>query len=169
MAVDYLGPMMSAWLMCVKDHLSKPVGRALVMPGNSVVWDDCCDGQLWVRIISIVGVSNLSNQATQPCNPLYQVRVGIGVLRCAHTVDDAGRIPTPAQMTADAFQTYQDRADMVEAIVCCISPLVEEDHRMGTLRIEDWLPLGVDGGCVGGEITVTVNSILCTPCEEILP
>ena len=120
MAVEVLGPFLAQWLVCVEESLTKPVGRALVMPGNSVVWDDCCQGQLWIRIVSIVGSSALSKPAMQPCAPVYRVRVGIGVIRCAHTVDDNGQIPTPAQMTADAFQTFQDRAAFMAAINCCI-------------------------------------------------
>lgn len=161
MATDRLGPILAAMLSCAENHLSEPVGRVVIMPGNTVVYDDCCEGQLWARIISIVGASGLARPAMQPCLPLYQVRVGLGVVRCAHTVNDQGRPPTPAEMAADAFQTFRDRADLVEAIVCCIDDLAEVE----TLRIEDWLPSGADT-CVGGEITITFNHVLCTPCPE---
>lgn len=166
MATEVLGPLLAGWLAAVEARLTAPVGRATIMPGNSIVEDDCCEGQLHIRIVSIVGASALSRPAMQPCLPLYQVRVGIGVTRCAHTVDDAGNAPTPAEMAADALQTYQDRADIVEAIVCDIWPEIRDHAGLATLRIEDWLPTTVQGGCVGGEITLTFGHILCTPCEE---
>ena len=162
MAQDRLGSLMALMLGCAERHLSRPVGLATVVPGNAVVWDDCCNGQLWTRIISIAGASTSLKASGSPCLPLYQVRVGMGVIRCAFTVDEQGVPPSAAQMTADAFQTYQDLTDLVEAINCCIRPT----EAIETLRIGDWSPLGPNGGCVGGELTLTFNHALCTPCEE---
>lgn len=167
MAQDVLGPLLVQMLNCAKSHLSDPVGRVVVMPGNSVVYDDCCAGQLWIRIISIVGASALSQPAMQPCAPLYQIRCGLGVVRCAHTVNDQGKPPTPAEMAADAFQTYRDRADLTETIACCYGAILDTrgDSSPKSLRIEDWLPTAADV-CVGGEITFTFNHILCAPCDD---
>lgn len=166
MADEVLGPLLAKWLTAAEKRLEKKPGRATVMPGNNVVWDDCCDGTLWIRIISIVGSSAMSRPATQPCYPLYQVRLGLGVIRCAHTVDDNGVAPTPGEMASDAFQTFRDRRDLVQTIVCDIAPDVESRGDMQALRIEDWLPQGPQGGCVGGEITLTFSHILCTDCPE---
>lgn len=166
MAAELLGPRLARWLEIVESHLTYPVGRAVIMPGNSVVWDNCCDGQLHIRVISVVGSGALSRPAGQRCVPLFQVRIGIGVTRCAHTVDDSGDIPTPAQMTADAFQTFQDRADIVAALTCQISDEFENDNTLGGLQIGDWLPTAVQGGCVGGEVTVVYNQNMCTPCAD---
>lgn len=163
-AVNTLAPVLASLLCCVEENLSEPVGRALVMPGNTVVWDDCCDGQLWVRIVSLVGSSAMSTPAKQPCVPLYQCRVGIGVVRCAHTVDDHGMAPTPAEMTADSFATYQDSLDVIQAVNCCFA----EQEIVQTLRIEQWLPVGPQGGCVGGEVSITFNVNLCQPCPEYI-
>ena len=148
-------------LDAVETHLTQPITRSVVMPGNTIVEDTPC-GQLHVRLISIVGSSGLSKPSMQPCLPLYQVRIGVGVARCAHVVDDGGNPPTPGEMAYDAFQTFQDRADIVEALVCTISQFEE----VNTLRIEDWLPSGPQGGVVSGEQTFTFNHVLCTPCPE---
>lgn len=164
MAQNRLAPIVAQVLALAETHLTVPVGRATVMPGNTVVQDDCCDGQLWVRVVSIVGVSGLSQPASQPCTRLYQVRLGIGVDRCAHTVNDQGIPPTPGEMTADAFQTYQDQADLVEAWVCSIFPYLMNLNSAGAAKMEDWLPRPVDGGCVGGELDITFNWVMCTPC-----
>lgn len=165
-AYEPLAPITSAILDCVVRSLSKQVGRALVMPGNSIVHDDCCDGQAWVRVISVVGSSALSNPAMQPCLPLYQVRLGIGVARCAHTIDDDGLAPTPAEMTADAFQTFQDRADIVRALICCVPEIELMKPFLKTIRVEDWLPDTISGGCLGSEISMTFSMDLCSNCND---
>jgi hypothetical protein len=166
-ATDPLSPLLPNWIECISDHLTTPVERVTMMPGSDIVWDVCdCGGQLWIRVVSIVGAAALSEPAGQPCAGMYQIRCGIGIVRCAHTVDDEGNPPTPAEMTADALQTFQDRADIIQGILCCIAPCIDEDYSMGTLRIEDWLPVGPQGGCVGGEVTITFNQVLCAPCPE---
>lgn len=157
--VDVIGPHLAALLECVRKNLSCTVGRVVVMPGNMIVEDDCCEGQLHVRLVSVVGSSAMTNPRIQPCAPLYQCRVGIGVTRCAHVVSDAGIAPTPAEMTADAFQTYQDMIDIVQAVNCCFAAY----ESVGALRIEEWLPTPVST-CVGGEVTITFSLNLCQPC-----
>lgn len=168
MAHEPIGPLLAQWVEATRGHLTNRVNRTLVMPGASVVEDDCCEGggQLHIRVISIVGVGALSNPNSQPCNPLYQVRVGLGTRRCAHTVDDNGVPPSPAEMTADALLLLQDRADLMEAIVCSIAPTFHDRNDIATLRIEDWLPSNILGGCMGTEITFTFNQVLCAPCPE---
>lgn len=168
MADERLKPLLGAMLEGARVSLTNPASRVLVMPGASVVEDDCCQGggTLYIRVISIVGVSGLSRPASQPCNPLYQVRCGIGTRRCAHTLNDAGVPPSPAEMTADAFSILQDRADIMEAFSCHIAPLFTDRNDLGALRIEDWLPTNIDGGCMGCEVTFTFNQVLCTPCTE---
>jgi hypothetical protein len=165
-AYEPLGPLLAAVLDCAARSLSLGVARALVMPGNSVVHDDCCEGQLWTRVVSVVGASALAVPAMQPCLPLYQVRFGVGVLRCAHTVDDDGNAPTPAEMTADAFQSFQDRADLVRALTCCVPDLEAVKPYKKSMKIEDWLPGTIQGGCLDSEITFTLNMPLCPGCDE---
>lgn len=164
MAVDVLGPLLPKWVSKIATHLTLPAGRVVVQPGNSVVWDDCCDGLLYIRVVSIEGSTSLSDPQTQPCDPVYRIRVGIGLVRCIHTVSDEGVPPTPGEMTADALQGLQDRADLTEGILCEIAPEIAEWMDGGALRIEQWLPTTAQGGCVGGEVTITFKQALCTPC-----
>lgn len=166
MADERLGPIISAMLECARVSLTNPVNRVLVMPGSTVVDDDCCEGggQLFIRVVSIVGASGLAQPDSQPCTPLYKIRCAIGTRRCAHTVSDAGVPPSAAEMTADAFSVLQDRADIMEAFSCCIAPMFPDRYDIGALRIEDWLPSPVLGGCIGCEITFTFSQVLCNPC-----
>jgi hypothetical protein len=171
MAYDAIGPLLEEFLGLVEPHLTKPVSRAVLMPGNRVIEDECGDcegigGQLHVRLISIVGSSSMANPRLQPCAQYYQIRVAIGTRRCVHTIDDQGNPPYPAEMIADVKTMMQDRADIMEAIVCDIAPLLAErgDTSHKTVRIEDWLPSATGGGCQGGEVTMIFTHILCTEC-----
>jgi hypothetical protein len=162
MAQDWLGPLLSSMLECAETHLTVPVGRSTIMPGASVVWDDCCEGQLWVQLKGITATVLSTTASGEPCVQFYQHQIGIGVIRCAYVVDDSGVIPTPAEMASDAFKTFRDRADLIEAVVCCITDMEQVD----SLRISSWTPLGPRGGCVGGELALSFNQVLCTPCPE---
>lgn len=160
--VDRLTPIMQALLDCVNGNLTYPVNIKTIAPGASVAWDDCCNGELWVRVMSLAAAGNPS---MQPCSSHYLVQVGVGVIRCAAVVNDQGVSPSGAQMSADAAQTFKDFADIMQAINCCFAPLTES-LGVGTLRIGNWSPLGPQGGCVGGEVTMSFNYDACQPCEE---
>lgn len=147
MATDLLGPLLQAVLAEVQARLTEPVGRASLTPGAEVAWDDCCRGQLWVRVAETTpSGSGTQSGSRQPCGVhLWQVVLGVGVMRCAHVLDDDGEAPTPAQLTADTVATTRDRADVEEAITCGMASLAEQVH------LVRWDPLGPQGGCVGGE------------------
>lgn len=158
---EELGVIMKAMLTCAEDALTEPVNLAYVAPGNSVSWDDCC-GQLWTRVISIVAAPAMAKQAISQCVQMYQVRVGIGTIRCMNSLDDVGNFPTSEVVSYDAFREYRDMADLRKAMICCIP----EIPGVETWRIEQWLPSGPDGGCGGGEWTATFNyNMQCIDCS----
>lgn len=173
MAYDAIGPLLESMLNVIQPHLTAPVNRAVLMPGNLIIEDDCCEsgGQLHVQLVSIVGASALSNPRLMPCAQMYQVRVKIGTRRCVHTLSDQGTPPLPIDMIRDVKAMMQDRADIMEAIICSVLPLLEADPAAGekSLRIEDWLPSNTGGGCQGGDITITFSHLLCTDCPEETP
>ena len=157
---DRIGPLLAATLACADAALDPQVGRASLYPGAEIAYDDCCDGQVWVRLISLTPAGNPTATRTtaNPCGVLmWAATIGIGALRCAATLDDQGNAPTPAQLTADTHQMTADAAALSQAIQCCLTPQV---NRATILR---WDPLGPSGGCVGGEWTVTVLTDNC-PC-----
>jgi hypothetical protein len=162
MAEDLVGPLALGVLNCVKERLRYPVGLAHLAPGNNVAWDDCCNGQLWVRVISVVGASSMSNPRLQPCALQFQVRLGVGVIRCAAVINDQGVPPSAQQMTNDTLMMLVDRTDVMQALICCVPNIPGLNSQ--TLRIEDWLPQGPQGGCVGGEITITFTIGGCADC-----
>lgn len=142
-SLSRLTPALDDLLAAVVTALPASVGRAVVAPGGEVAWDDCCDGQAWVRVISVA--------------PTYQARcgivkwtisLGIGVLRCAAVLDDDGVAPSPRQITADGHEMIADM-DAIAHLIQCADDL-PLDPTLG-----NWTPLGPNGGCHGGEWSAT--------------
>lgn len=156
-ATDLLGPTMAAMLACADASLTPAVGRAALYPGGQVAWDDCCEGQVWVRLISMTPLANIASgqggggNLSTPCGPLMWIATfGVGSLRCANSLDDNGNAPSPTVLTSETNQMTLDMSALMQALQCCFGPQV---GKMNMLR---WDPLGPDGGCVGGEWTLQV-------------
>lgn len=143
-SLSRLTPGLDDLLKHVVDALPAPVGRAVVAPGGSVAWDDCCDGQAWVRVVSV----EPSYQAR--CGIVrWTVTLGIGVLRCAAVLNDDGVAPSPRQITADGHEMIADMDAIAHLFQCNDLPL---DPLLG-----NWTPQGPNGGCHGGEWAATVT------------
>jgi hypothetical protein len=154
-AVNLVQPHLDYALACASTALAaNPPGRAFVAPGQEVAWDDCCDGQLHVRLISLGPDNALQTRKAsgQPCGPEFWIAtIGLGIVRCAHTVDDEGNAPTPGQISSDANDMTGDLTALLDAITCCIRPT----------SITGWTPVGPLGGCHGGEWVYTVRIPAC--------
>lgn len=157
-----LGPILIRLLADAQDRMKdNGIEPALVhlSPGNTVAWDNCCDGQLWVRVVSLLPMP----QGSQPCDVhALQVRVGLGTLRCVTAIDDDGKFPTAQEMVADALALSLDGQILLQAIRCFdFGPHVGPK----TIVLEQGLPLGNDGQCGGWEWTLTFQ-MLTAPCES---
>jgi hypothetical protein len=168
-----IGQIMAEVLTCADDTLAdggRACGRVLLVPGELPAWDECCDGFLYVRLITMYPTaggpnSPFPNQDVRPgnCKPLMMAsQLGIGVLRCASTVDDGGRAPTAATLTAEARGMTMDASLVLTAIKCCVADMVTSaDSWVEQALLGSWLPAGPEGGCVGGEWTLTVAHGSC--------
>lgn len=160
MATDNLAPAMQQMLACAQDGLTFPVGRAHLAPGDQVAFDECCEGggQLWVRLVDLrPSGTNTRQQRGFPCGVVsWRASLAVGVIRCAHTVDESGNAPTVDQLNGDTLAMTQDCVDLMQAIQCCFS---------GTIADLQWDPLGPEGGCVGGEWSFTRLFDNC-PCPD---
>ena len=160
---DLIAPILDALLASVGEHLVPDVGRLELAPGGQVAWDDCCDGQAWVRVATIVPANTNASAAAQArCGPTgWHVSLGVGVLRCVSTVNDQGVAPSVGQLKDDTHQMTKDAEALKQAILC----LDYEGLTMGGTRpnITSWTPLGPDGGCAGGEWYLSVRVDNC-PC-----
>lgn len=167
---DTLTAEMWALLTCANGALEEagvPVGKAFLNPGATVPDDDCCAGQLAVRVIERYPSRTFPTIDTTAsnCNPLFwAVQLGVSVLRCAHTIDDDMNAPTGEQMTADAAAMNRDAALLETAIRCCWQPNPTLSKKM----IQQWTPKETEGGCMGGEWRVYFAQGSCA-CPEDHP
>lgn len=156
---DLFADTMQTLLDCAEQALNvcdRSVGRAFLAPGQQVAHDDCCDGQLWVRLISAFpsGRPFPNPDSAQPCGILLMaLQLGLGIVRCAHTVDDNGNAPTPEELTEDTLGGTLDASILLSAIQCCELPLATDK----LIGLGTWTPSGPQGGCVGGEWSLTVG------------
>jgi hypothetical protein len=132
-----------------------------IAPGASVAWDNCCenDGQLWIRVIRVHPTAGPrggpfpSLDTVQACGIVQlALTVGLGAVRCAHTVTDGGEPPSGDDMTADSMNIFMDASDLLAAAMAGI-PSVK---RVRKLLVGAWTPAGPTGGCAGGEWELTL-------------
>ena|SRR5690606_378452 len=165
---DTLGPQMQSLLDCANGALidgGRPASKRFLNPGLSVPSDDCCEsgGQLWVRVLQQFPSRTFpALDTTSGCHPLFYVaQLGVGTLRCAHTVDDHLEFPTECEMTGDALGMLADKALLETAIRCCWQPTTPYQK----VLLTGWTPVENEGGCVGGEWLISVAIGAC-PCPE---
>jgi len=151
-----LPDLLQAILNAAQAGITPTPERAFVQPGTEVAWDDCCDGQLALRLIHLEPVS--AGSSSSACAPAgWKAHLGLGLIRCVASLDDAGNPPTSDQLTADAIDVLTDASVLEQVLTCTVSGLVDR------LTLVNYLPLGPSGGCAGGEWTFRVVFI-ATPC-----
>jgi hypothetical protein len=136
-------------VQCGLDNLSVPPGRAVLVPGGQAAWDDCCEGQLSLRLISVTPtLGGATDRRPTTCTPpLWTVSIGLSLVRCIATVDDKGRAPKEAAITMDGLAMVRDMRELLVALECCVSQLPGVE----ALKVGQWLPHLASGGCSGGE------------------
>jgi hypothetical protein len=157
---EKLGPILNRLLDCLAASMEAcqvPPCRLFLSTDSVVPWDVCCEcgdgvGQAWVNVSSIVAMLD-DQQRGMSCAPIFEATVKVGILRCALTQDDAGNPPEPIDLTEQALKILRDRALINQAIFSCWSSTIESDD----WTIGDWTGLGPQGGCVGGQVTLTVR------------
>lgn len=165
-------PYAQALLECLRAEMAK-----VEHPPASVCWrvgsrvdllvsetrDECCEGLAWVRVASVYPSRNFPapDATPQNCGPLqWAVVLELGAARCAPTADPAV-IPSCEQWTETTRRVLDDAAAIRRAATCCFP--AEVPDRM--FLVGSWTPLTVEGGCVGGTMTVTLAVPACD-CVE---
>lgn len=159
---ERIGMIMSTLTGSADSALSPRPGRVIqVAPGEAVAWDDCCDGQLWARLVNLTpneGSSPQRRQGADACAvPFFIATLELGIIRCAAVVNDQGVAPSAMQITADGMQGLADMAQLLAVLRC--SPY--EIRQLG-----NWTPRGPEGGCHGGFWTFTIRLDNCVECPE---
>lgn len=170
-------PLAEEMLACLEQEIAKVADPPLYVglrAGTSVDHllstseNECCSGSAWVRVVSFTPSS--STFPTQDEVPLkngtraWAIVLELGVVRCSPT-PDADRIPTTAEWHEVVQKVMDDGAAMRRAI-CCFTDA--ERGRNGRVLPGAWQPAPIEGGCVGGVMTVTVQGPACD-CSDAGP
>lgn len=169
-------PLAVEMLDCLAQEIAKvenPPAYVGLRPGDVVDYlmseheDECCEGLAWVRPAGFYPASDFPAQDDLP-QPKgvagWGVTLELGVVRCAPT-PDATRIPTPAEWT-DVTQAVMDDAAALRRAICCF--IEARQNRQRNVLIGPWQPISVQGGCVGGLLTVTLRGPACD-CADAGP
>ena len=134
------------------------VGRSVIAPGSQEAWDDCCDGQIHLKIRSI---DPLPSKGSGCVATPWRVSAALGVIRCVTALTNEGRAPSSEQVTSDALKIMRDTDALWQSLVQEISRL----ETIQGLTVDSWLPLGAQGGCAGGEWRFRFLWLGTGPCE----
>lgn len=168
MAVD-LKPILNGVLSAASsafEEAGTAPGRVELTPGNLPAWDDCCEGQLYLRVIEVFPSLPFpqfdvdQKGAGGACAiKLLDVHIGLGIIRCAHSIDDDNNAPTPEEVTSDGFEMLDDMSTLLEVVVCQLEGI----RGIMKIKLDRWTPQGVNGGCHGGEwgVHLAVDPCLC--------
>jgi hypothetical protein len=132
---------------------------AQVTPLLGTARDECCEGLGWVRVQSVSGVRQLDDRLNVTCFEADRtLTLEMGVVRCAPSAD-ASSVPSEDQWTAAALQLDADMGSMEAAVCCAFGDL--EGSAAEEISVGEYQPLGVDGNCIGGTMTVLIRMTNC--------
>ncbi|WP_116996399.1 hypothetical protein [Desertimonas flava] len=147
-------------------------GYTLIAPGDHA-WDQCCQGAMWVRIVRIFPYASFpnpidANVQVVHCPAGVAAELELVSLRClpnpqqaassaraaATDTPGAGKLPSTVDLEGAATKLHDDGWRIVRHVVA----LLAQWRDTGTLStMTPWVPLGPEGGCVGGALTVIVQ------------
>jgi hypothetical protein len=142
---------------CVCELLATKGGGATCwcgyVPGIEVSWDGCgeCDrggcGMGYVSVQSVFPSSALpAPDFGTTCEGPLAAQLVVGALRCIPIGDD--EVPDAKDMMEAGLAIIADMGALHEAIACCMG---DREYVVG-----QYDSLGPEGGCAGGQWTVTV-------------
>lgn len=156
-------------------EVSAAVACCCLAPGQQVVWDTCDPGQAWVRVASIY---QLGHNFPAPARPAdltacggeggWAVTLELGTIRCMPQPDLDGNLPSCEDVSAVSRLVLADANAMRRAMLCCdwLTPCGMPDAQ----RVYGaWTPVGPQGACVGGVMSVTVEVSACICPEDNEP
>lgn len=145
----------------LKASLGGPVCRCILVAGQQAAWDNCCQGQAWIRVESVFPSQSFPSPDTGAfrCgHEMMAATLELGVIRCAPSFDDDGNPPSIAAIEQSFRVVHSDRVRMLRAVTCCFDPQCQ------VVEIGAWQPLGESGGCVGGTMQLSISFNNCSCC-----
>lgn len=121
-----------------------------IMPGGVVSLDYCqeCDdtcGMAWVRLASIR--EEVEDDTPSRCSTTFSVNIEMGMVRCHATSDEEGN-PMPVEYQFAKAEAQMDEQAVMRRVLLCSETAQGYDKLLGA-----YLPIGPEGGCVGGAWT----------------
>lgn len=136
----------------------------LMVPGN-IAWDSCECGQLAQTVQRIYPTTRFPvDSSSEPRRPGCElssiaVQVLVSITRCVTGLGSAlpPKIPTCAQLLADALIQQADAFAVRKAVVCCLTDLraVTPFRQVTDYVVSGTSFVGPEGGCAGSELTYT--------------
>lgn len=131
-----------------------------ILPGGEAAYDYCdsCEdgtcGQAWVRLAQAFPSSAfpVPDVGRGTCASPLAFELVVGIVRCAPSPDDQGNPPSLGDQFATSQLVVADMMAMRRAIMCCAQAQKGRDYTLGF-----YLPVGPEGGCVGGVWTATFS------------
>lgn len=131
------------------DSLSVKPGRSVIAPGVETVWDDCCSGQLAVRLAGsrIVYSKDI-------CPIALENTIEVELVRCVASLEDDGEAPSENVVTADALQILKDMRELG----CALQNYDPTDKQVHRVLLSEYTPTPLEGGCGGGKWSLTMRT-----------
>jgi len=150
--------------------VSTPVADCCIRPGEvaygiSLTQDECCSGLGWVRVVNWgAGFPGPEEQPTRCLPTQWRLDLELGAVRCA-PVGTAETLPTCEEWTAAHNLMMEDAMARRQAVAGCFA--TGDPNRL--VSFGEWQPIGPEGRCVGGTLSITVEVLPCDECEEPAP
>lgn len=170
-------PLARELLECFEQELAKvddPPMHTQLRPGLNVATyitenrDEACEGLGWVRPESFFPSSSaFPAQDETPASGVtraWAITLELGVVRCAPR-PEANEVPSAEEWDTVTQAVMDDAAAMRRAICCFIEA---GRGRQKRVLAGAWQPLNVEGGGVGGVMSVTVQGPACD-CSDSGP
>lgn len=121
-----------------------------VVPGAQTIYDFSEGGQAWVRLQTAFPTRTFPQQDESLRNCAAGIAYGleIGIVRCAPMLSEDGDPPSAAEQFEATRLQMADMMAMRAAIQCCMA---KKDSLLST-----YVPIGPEGGALGGSWTVWV-------------
>ena len=153
-------PLLADLSQCLCDQLAAASDRKLCfcgvvtgeqVDGSLAGYDGCTGGMAWVRVTNIFPSTTFPNpDLLTGCSTLLAVEVEVGTLR-PMVIPRGRKLPSVGDLAVATQQAMSDMAAMHRAIACCASSSsVDFVYQLG-----NYLPIGPEGGLVGGTWTFT--------------
>lgn len=166
-------PILDALLLCLEEQVARvpnPPQAVCLRPGDRVSllisqsFDECCAGLAWVRLAMIYPSSQFPEQddSVVKCQLGWAVVVELGVARCA-PVGDENHLPSCDEWTTTVNDSTADAAALRRTLMCFRRL---DDYRHTAVVPGAWESTTLEGGCVGGTMTLTVQAPMCDVLED---